>query len=117
MSGPAGCRPCRGYDPRRAARTRPPRRCPASRPRRSVGPTCREGGISLGYFILPYRILFHDTMSYGTHHFLANFRFQCQAREELLFGHVLADPAARASCDDLLFLTREGYCRNLAPVG
>lgn len=71
----------------------------------------------MGYFVLPYRVLFHDTMAYGSHHFLTNFKFQCEAREHLLFEHVLASAADRASCADILFLTQQGYCRNFAPIG
>ncbi len=74
----------------------------------------------MAYFATVRRVLFHDTMAYGTHHFLTNFKFQCEAREHLFFGHVLdAAPADRAAYEDLVLLTHEAYSRNLAavPVG
>jgi len=36
------------------------------------------------YFGMQYQILFHDTMAYGSHHHMANFKFQNVARETLL---------------------------------
>lgn len=69
------------------------------------------------YFAVPYRVLFHDTMAYGTHHFLTNFKFQCEAREQLLFAEVLANaPDEGKSLRDILFLTQQAYSRNLAAV-
>lgn len=69
----------------------------------------------MSYFAVPYRVLFHDTMAYGSHHFLTNFKFQCEAREHLLFAEVLR-PGEEASFDDVLFITQQAYSRNLAPV-
>jgi len=71
----------------------------------------------MGFYAVPYRVLFHDTMAYGTHHFLTNFKFQCVARETLFFKHIVdsSEQAAQAH-RDLVLLTREGYARNLAPV-
>ncbi len=37
------------------------------------------------YFGMQYQILFHDTMAYGSHHHMVNFKFQNVARETLLF--------------------------------
>ena len=69
------------------------------------------------YFAVPYQVFFEDTMAYGTHHYLTNFRFQCIGRETLLFDVLPAlNPESRAQLDNLVLLTREGYTRNLAPV-
>jgi acyl transferase domain-containing protein/NAD(P)-dependent dehydrogenase (short-subunit alcohol dehydrogenase family)/acyl-CoA thioesterase FadM len=70
----------------------------------------------MGVFAWPYRVLFQDTMAYGWHHFLTNFKFQCEAREQLLFTHWMTTPEGRAESEDLVLLTHEGYTRNLAPV-
>jgi acyl-CoA thioesterase FadM len=70
----------------------------------------------VGFFAWPYRVLFSDAQAPGWHHFLSNFRFQCEAREHFLFSHVLATPEARAQCEDLILLVHEGYSRNLAAV-
>ena len=70
----------------------------------------------MSFFAWPFRVLFQDTMAYGWHHFLTNLKFQCDAREHFLYAHVLATEEARAACADILFIAREGYTRNLAPV-
>jgi acyl transferase domain-containing protein/NAD(P)-dependent dehydrogenase (short-subunit alcohol dehydrogenase family)/acyl-CoA thioesterase FadM len=70
----------------------------------------------MGVFKWPYRVLFQDTMAYGTHHFLTNFKFQCEAREHLFFKYWMATPERRAEHEELVMLTHEGYSRNLAPV-
>jgi 3-oxoacyl-(acyl-carrier-protein) synthase/malonyl CoA-acyl carrier protein transacylase/acyl-CoA thioesterase FadM len=70
----------------------------------------------VGFFAWPYRVLFSDAQAPDWHHFLANFRFQCEAREHLLFSQVLSTAEARAQCEDLLLVVHEGYSRNLAPV-
>ena len=70
----------------------------------------------MGYFAWPYRVLFHDTMAYGGHHFLTNFKFQCEAREHFFYTCLLDTEEARAESDELVYLTQEGYSRNLAPV-
>ncbi|HJZ53782.1 MAG TPA: hypothetical protein VKE74_02430 [Gemmataceae bacterium] len=36
-------------------------------------------------FVHRHQIHFDDTMTYGSHHFLTTLRFQCAAREALLF--------------------------------
>src|SRR5260221_10506483 len=70
----------------------------------------------MGYFAWPYRVLFHDTMAYGGHHFLTNFKFQGEAREQFFHTCLLDTEEARKESDDLVYLTREGYSRNLPPV-
>ncbi len=71
----------------------------------------------MGFFAVPYDIHFDDTMAYGSHHFLTNFKFQCAGREHLLFSPAVFDvPEFRHDFDQLLLLTYEGYSRNLAPA-
>ncbi len=68
-------------------------------------------------YALLHRVLFHDTMAYGTHHFLTNFRFQCEAREHLFFGHVVeAGEEGRALHARTVILTREAYAVSLGPA-
>jgi acyl transferase domain-containing protein/acyl-CoA thioesterase FadM len=69
------------------------------------------------YFATPFRVLFHDSMAYGTHHFLTNFKFQCEAREQFFFGEVIEHtPEAKAAFDEIVLLTQQAYSRSLAPV-
>ncbi|AGC47298.1 polyketide synthase type I [Myxococcus stipitatus DSM 14675] len=71
----------------------------------------------MGYFAVPYVIHFDDTMAYGSHHFLTNFKFQCAGREHLLFSpHFFEVPEFRRDFDRVLLLTHEGYSRNLSPA-
>lgn len=71
----------------------------------------------MSFFAVPYDIHFDDTMAYGSHHFLTNFKFQCAGREHLLFGpHFFEVPELRRDFDQVLLLTYEGYSRNLAPA-
>jgi 3-oxoacyl-(acyl-carrier-protein) synthase/NAD(P)-dependent dehydrogenase (short-subunit alcohol dehydrogenase family)/acyl-CoA thioesterase FadM len=69
-------------------------------------------------FIHRHQIHFDDTMAYGSHHFLTNFRFQCGAREALLFRADAdgTDPWVEG-LQGIELLTQQGYSRNLAPVG
>ncbi|KYF84790.1 hypothetical protein BE17_10405, partial [Sorangium cellulosum] len=69
------------------------------------------------FFVVPYCVKFEDTMAYGSHHFLTNFRFQCIARETLYFAEA-ADGTLPHEDDRaaIRLLTTEGYSRNLAPV-
>lgn len=69
------------------------------------------------YFGMQYQILFHDTMAYGSHHHMANFKFQNIARETLLF-ETKANGAGtwQEQLKDVLVLTRDAYSLNLAPV-
>ncbi|WP_404364034.1 SDR family NAD(P)-dependent oxidoreductase [Corallococcus coralloides] len=71
----------------------------------------------MDFFAVPYDIHFDDTMAYGSHHFLTNFKFQCAGREHLLFSpHAFEEPEFRRDFDQVLLLTYEGYSRNLAPA-
>ena len=71
----------------------------------------------MAYFAVPYDIHFDDTMAYGSHHFLTNFKFQCAGREHLLFSpHFFEVPELRRDFEQVLLLTYEGYSRNLAPA-
>jgi acyl transferase domain-containing protein/NAD(P)-dependent dehydrogenase (short-subunit alcohol dehydrogenase family)/acyl-CoA thioesterase FadM len=71
----------------------------------------------MAFFAVPYVIHFDDTMAYGSHHFLTNFKFQCAGREHLLFSpHFFEVPELRRDFDQVLLLTYEGYSRNLAPA-
>jgi acyl-CoA thioesterase FadM len=69
------------------------------------------------FFAMQYRVLFHDTMAYGPHHYLTNLKFQNIARETVLFESS-ADPLTGRSeqLENIVMLTREAYCSNLAPV-
>src|SRR5262249_34054476 len=40
------------------------------------------------FYAITYPIRFEDTMAYGSHHFLTNFRFQCAVRESLFFDYL-----------------------------
>ena len=72
----------------------------------------------MAFFAVPYQIRFDDTMAYGSHHYLTNFKFQCVAREKFVFEEGLGeDPALKQEFDEYIYLTQEGYTRNLAPVG
>lgn len=69
------------------------------------------------FFAMPYRVLFHDTMAYGSHHYLTNFKFQNIARETILFeGKVGGLSVWEEQLKKMLLLTREAYSLNLAPV-
>ncbi|HTV73995.1 MAG TPA: acyl-CoA thioesterase [Candidatus Acidoferrales bacterium] len=68
-------------------------------------------------FAYPYLVTFDDSMAYGSHHFLTNFKFQCMTREALLFRKIVDDQADwHGELDDVIMLTAEGYSRNLSPV-
>ncbi|KYF71538.1 hypothetical protein BE15_22850, partial [Sorangium cellulosum] len=69
------------------------------------------------FFVVPYCVKFEDSMAYGSHHYLTNFRFQCIARETLYFAEA-ADGSLPYEDDRaaIRLLTTEGYSRNLAPV-
>lgn len=69
------------------------------------------------YFVMQYRVLFHDTMAYGTHHHMTNFKFQNIARETILFDSKVNGSGWEDQIKDILMLTREAYSLNLAPVG
>lgn len=71
----------------------------------------------MALFAMQYKVLFHDTMAYGSHHHTTNIEFQNRARETVLFGCATADqPDWREQLADLVMLTREAYSLNLEPV-
>ena len=66
---------------------------------------------------MQYQILFHDTMAYGSHHHMTNFKFQNMARETILFEtSVNGERCFDQQAKDIVMLTREAYSLNLAPV-
>jgi acyl-CoA thioesterase FadM len=69
------------------------------------------------FFAMQYRVLFHDTMAYGSHHHMTNFKFQNVARETILFDGARGGPSWKEQLKDIVMLTREAYSLNLAPVG
>jgi acyl-CoA thioesterase FadM len=70
------------------------------------------------YFAMQYQVLFHDTMAYGSHHHMANFKFQNMARETILFETKTdGQKSWQEQLKDILVLTREAYSLNLSPVG
>jgi acyl-CoA thioesterase FadM len=67
---------------------------------------------------MQYQVLFHDTMAYGTHHYMVNLKFQNIARETILFeSRVDGQPAWTDQLRDIVMVTREAYTLNLTPVG
>ena len=71
----------------------------------------------MSYYVLPYQVLFHDTMAYGSHHHMTNFKFQNYARETMLFGSdTPGNLPWQQQLKDIVMLTREAYSFNLAPV-
>jgi acyl-CoA thioesterase FadM len=68
------------------------------------------------FFAMQYRVLFHDTMAYGSHHHMTNFKFQNVARETILFDGIPNGPSWKEQLKDIIMLTREAYSLNLAPV-
>ncbi len=69
------------------------------------------------YFATPYTIHFDDTMAYGSHHFLTGFKFQCAARESLLYGELIFDqPGVPEALDQIHLFTADAYSRNLRPT-
>jgi acyl-CoA thioesterase FadM len=69
------------------------------------------------FFTMQYQILFHDTMAYGSHHHMTNFKFQNVARETILFETTLNGVRCfDEQAKDIVMLTREAYSLNLAPV-
>lgn len=69
------------------------------------------------FFAIQYRVLFHDTMAYGSHHYMTNFKFQNMARETVLFeSTVNGTNGWAAQLQDVVMLTREAYCTSLSPV-
>ncbi len=72
----------------------------------------------MNFFTHRYQIQFSDTMAYGTHHFLTNFRFQCAAREALLFRPERdGSEPWKEQLASVELLTQQGYTRNLRALG
>jgi acyl-CoA thioesterase FadM len=71
----------------------------------------------MSFFAMQYQILFHDTMAYGTHHYMVNLKFQNVARETILFESRIQGQDWTDQLGDIVMLTREAYSLNLAPVG
>jgi acyl-CoA thioesterase FadM len=68
-------------------------------------------------FAYPYLVTFDDSMAYGSHHFLTNFKFQCATREALLFRKIVDDQHDwHGKMDDVVILTKDGYSRNMSAV-
>ncbi len=71
----------------------------------------------MGFFGIQYQVLFHDTMAYGSHHYMTNFKFQNYARETLLFEtQVDGKSVWQEELKHLVLLTREAYTLNMGPV-
>lgn len=71
----------------------------------------------MSYFATPYTIHFDDTMAYGSHHFLSGFKFQCAARESLLYGDLIYDrQGVPEALDTIHLFTADAYSRNLNPA-
>jgi len=68
------------------------------------------------YFAIQSRVLFHDTMAYGSHHHMTNFKFQNVARETILFDGAADGYQWRDQLEDIIMLTREAYSLNLGAV-
>ena len=69
------------------------------------------------YFAMPYQILFHDTMAYGSQHHTVNIKLQNIARETVLFAsRVDGREVWQEQLKDIVMMTREVYSLNLAPV-
>ena len=72
----------------------------------------------MAFFVMQYRILFHDTMAYGSHHHMTNLKLQNVARETLLFESRTAGREEwKRQLADIVMLTREAYSFNISPVG
>lgn len=71
----------------------------------------------MAFFSMQYRVLFHDTMAYGSQHHMTNIKLQNLARETVLFGAQTPDqPPWQEQLADIVMLTREAYSLNLAAV-
>ncbi len=71
----------------------------------------------MSYFATAYTIHFDDTMAYGSHHFLTAFKFQCAARESLLYGDRIFDAVGvRQALEQIHLFTADAYSRNLNPA-
>ena len=69
------------------------------------------------FFTMPYQVLFHDTMAYGSQHHTVNIKLQNIARETVLFAsRVDGQEVWPEQLKDIVMLTREVFSLNLAPV-
>jgi acyl-CoA thioesterase FadM len=68
------------------------------------------------FFSMQYRILFHDTMAYGSHHHTVNVKLQNIARETMTFDCRMGGISWEEQLKDKVMLTREVHSLNLAPV-
>lgn len=71
----------------------------------------------MAFFTMKYRVLFHDTMAYGSNHHTTNIKLQNIARETLLFeSNVAGAEVWQEQLKDIIMLTREAYSFNMAAV-
>lgn len=71
----------------------------------------------MAFFAMPYQVLFHDTMAYGSQHHMVNIKLQNIARETVLFAsRVDGETVWQEQLKDIVILTREAYSLNLSPV-
>jgi acyl-CoA thioesterase FadM len=71
----------------------------------------------MAFFAMQYRLLFHDTMAYGSQHHMTNIKLQNLARETLLFeSRTNGSEDWRRQLADIVLVTREAYSFNMAPV-
>ena len=71
----------------------------------------------MAFFAMPYQVLFHDTMAYGSQHHLVNIKLQNIARETVLFAsRVDGQTVWQEQLKDIVMLTREVYSLNLGSV-
>jgi acyl-CoA thioesterase FadM len=71
----------------------------------------------MAFFAMQYRMLFHDTMAYGSQHHMTNLKLQNMARETLLFeSRTNGCEDWQEQLADIVMMTREAYSFNIAPV-
>jgi len=71
----------------------------------------------MAFFAMQYRMLFHDTMAYGSQHHMTNLKLQNMARETLLFeSRTNGCEDWHQQLADIVLVTREAYSFNIAPV-
>lgn len=71
----------------------------------------------MAFFAMQYRMLFHDTMAYGSQHHMTNLKLQNMARETLLFeSRTNGSEDWQEQLADIVMMTREAYSFNIAPV-
>jgi acyl-CoA thioesterase FadM len=71
----------------------------------------------MAFFAMQYRMLFHDTMAYGSQHHMTNLKLQNTARETLLFeSRTNGREDWQQQLAEIVMVTREAYSFNIAPV-